>query len=125
MDNKQYPGPKVIVPICIGIIIGLVLFVLGDLDDAPGLSLIGLVLGSGLIFWGLFRIKVVMQKIDPGIAVPLFYCIGGIILAIVLELDGEISGFQRIVFIAALICAGLVSVTTIMLIRKRKNQVPA
>jgi len=121
MNLKQYIKSKILLPIIIGIIISVFLFIFGILDDAPGLCLIGLLIGSGLIFYGLFNIEKIRQKIDFGLTMPSLYCISGIILAIVLEFDNEITAFQRIIFITVMICIWLLSITAIIMLRKFKK----
>ena len=122
MDCKSFAKPGVLIPVIVGIIIGAGLFFLGEADDAPGLCLTGLVLGSALIFFGIFGVKRIREKIDPGIAAPLFYCVSGIILGIVLEFDGEISAIQRIIIISAMIGMALISIGTVMLIRRMRTK---
>jgi len=117
-EYNQYLKPNIFLPIIIGVLIGLILFIMGGLEDAPGLCLIGLVIGTGLIFFSLLKIEKLRQKIDLGIAIPLFYCIGGIFLAVVLGIDNEITQFQAVMIITIMICTGLISITAIMMIRK-------
>ena len=121
-EYKQYLRLGILLPFCIGVMVGIILFIIGGLEDAPGLCLIGLVIGTGLIFLSLFKIEKLRQKIDPGIAVPLFYCIGGIFLAVVLGLDNEITRFQGIILITIMVCIGLVSIIAIMMIRKLRSK---
>jgi hypothetical protein len=96
--NKKIK-PVIIVPIFFGIagiICTLILFLKGGFRDSPGFFIILNALYTGVFFVGIFNIKIIRQKTDLGIMVPVFYCVCGIILAISLEFDGEISIAQRI-----------------------------
>ena len=50
---KKFIKLKTLLPILIGVTLGISLFILGDADDAPGLSFIGLVVEFILIMWGI------------------------------------------------------------------------
>ncbi|MDR3170025.1 MAG: hypothetical protein LBU17_00185 [Treponema sp.] len=123
MEYKQYVKPNSILPILFGItgiITVFVLFLNGEFTDSPGVFFIGMALCIGLIFIGIFGVEKIRQKINPGIAVPLFYCVSGIILALVLPFDGEISGSQRIFVIGIMFFIGLISISINILIKKLK-----
>jgi phosphatidylserine synthase len=114
---------KVIVPLFFGIVGIITVFVLlfnGEFTDSPGVFFIGMALCIGLIFIGSVGVEKIRQKINPGIAVPLFYCVSGIILALVLPFDGEISGSQRIFVIGIILFIGLISISISILIKKLK-----
>ncbi|MDR1582360.1 MAG: hypothetical protein LBS55_03725 [Prevotellaceae bacterium] len=122
--NKKIK-PNVIVPVFFGIlgIIGmLILLINGGLIDSPGFFIVLNVLYTGCLFIGIFNIKIIRQKIDPGIFVPVFYCVCGIILAISAEFDGEISMIQRILIIVILLFIGFLSISIITLVRKLINK---
>ena len=113
--------PNIIVPLLfalIGIIYALILLGKGEFEDSPGIFLLMSAICIGLMFIGLFNIKTIRQKIDPGIIVPLFYCTCGIILTIVLGLDGEVTKQQRNIAVLIFILIGVICIGTIMLIRK-------
>ena len=116
--------PNIIVPLLfgiIGVIYALILLSKGEFEDSPGVSVLMGALCMGLMFIGIFNIKGIRQKIDPGIVVPLFYCISGIILTIVLGLDGEVTKQQRNIAVVIFILIGVICIGTIMLIRKIKK----
>jgi drug/metabolite transporter (DMT)-like permease len=118
--NKKIK-PKIIVPLLfgvMGIIYALILLSKGESEDSPGVFVLMGALCIGLIFIGTFNIKEIRQKIDPGIVVPSFYGISGSILTIILELDGEITKQQRTIAVVIFILIGVISIGTIMLIRK-------
>jgi hypothetical protein len=95
MDNGQYIKPNTLLPIFFGIIISLTLIFIGDLDDAPGLSAIGLILGTGLIFMGISNINKVNKKVKTNFILPLFYGILGIIAVFILFFDDEFKDFPH------------------------------
>ncbi len=85
---KKWLDFPTLLPILAGILVGAVLFYLGDASDAPGLSLLGLTAAFLLIMWGVHNTGV----IEEGFLAPiLWFCFGagGILLSIVLLLDGE------------------------------------
>jgi hypothetical protein len=115
--------PKVIVPLLFGILGILGVFILHykeEFEDSPGVFLIIGALCIGLIFIGIFNIKKIRGRIDPGIVVPLFYCISGIILTIILEFDGELTKSQRSIVILVFIFIAAISIGVVMLVRKIK-----
>jgi hypothetical protein len=116
---------KVIVPLFFGaagiiaaIITVLILFLNGEFTDSPGVLLIGMALCMGLVFIGLFNIEKIRQRINPGIAVPLFYCIGGIILVLLAPFDGDVSSSQRIFVTGIIFFIGVISISINMLVSK-------
>jgi hypothetical protein len=115
----------IIVPIFFGtagIIWTSILFLNGEFRDSPGFLIIQNALYIGCLFIGIFNIKIIRQKIDPGIIIPAFYCVCGIILVISSEFDGEISIAQRILIIMILLFIGFLSIGIIILTRKLINR---
>jgi len=82
-------GPKTILLIAAGVIIGLVLFLMGEADDAPGLCLIGLMIAFILIMRGIYFANVIRKGLHIPIVLFVFGAVG-LILPIILFLDGEI-----------------------------------
>lgn len=85
---KRFIQPTTLLPIVIGVAVGVVLFMLGDADDAPGLSLIGFIAAFLLIMWGIYNTGV-MKKGFLAPTLLLCFGAGGAILSLVLLLDGE------------------------------------
>jgi hypothetical protein len=115
----------VIVPMLLGtagIIWSSTLFLNGEFREFPGFFAVRIALYAGWFFIGLFNIKGIRRKIDPAVTVPAFYCLCGIILAIVSEFDGEVSIAQRLLIITVLLFAGFLSIGLIMLVRKLMNR---
>ena len=93
-------NPKTILYILFGILVGAVLFFIGDADDAPGLSLIGLSAAFLLIMRGVYNANLLRK----GYYLPcilLVFGMVGLLLPIVLYFDQEIN------FNAALIGSGV------------------
>ena len=85
---KKLIKPRVLLPILIGAAVGVLLFIFGYSQDAPGMCLIGLSVAFLLIMWGVYN----ADMIKKGFLAPIFlFCFGagGIFLSIVLLLDGE------------------------------------
>ncbi|GHV31811.1 hypothetical protein AGMMS4952_21140 [Spirochaetia bacterium] len=115
--------PRIIVPLLfgtLGIIGSFITIYKEKFDDSPGVLLIIGALCIGLIFIGLFNIKNIRQKINPGIFIPLFYCISGIVLAIILEFDGELTKMQRSIVIMIFVFIAIISISLVMIIRRIK-----
>lgn len=102
---------SVILPIAIGLIIGALLFTLGMADDAPGMSLIGLV-----IAFLLFVLAVRNADIVPkGYLLPIVlicFGIGGVLLSVGWFMDSEFDSIPQFPIVAlclgiALLCVGL------------------
>lgn len=122
----------VIVPIFLGtagMIFSSILFINGEFREFPGFFIVRIALYTGWIFIGIFNIKGIRRKMNPGIIIPAFYCVCGIILAIASEFDGDVTIAQRMLMIAILLFMGLVSIGVIMLVGKlmkmirNKNQI--
>lgn len=58
---KKFIKPMALLPILIGVVVGALLFMLGDADDAPGLSFIGLAAAFLLIMWGVYNTGVIKK----------------------------------------------------------------
>lgn len=85
---KKLMTPTVLLPILIGIVIGALLFSVGASEDAPGLCLIGLSVAFVLIMWGLTKAGLIKNGFLAPILL-LCFGVGGVVLSIVLLLDGE------------------------------------
>ena len=79
---------SVIVLIVIGIISAMLLCLLGAVDDAPGLFLIGLVIAFFAVLWGLCKAEYVKWK-QLWFILPLCFGAGSLILSVMLQIDGE------------------------------------
>lgn len=115
---NKFVKPVTLLPILIGIAVGALLCILGDADDAPGLSLIGLVAAFLLIMWGVYNTGVIKK----GFLSPIFlFCfgVGGISLSIALLLDGEFQESPGMALVGVTLGVALIVVGTIRL-RKAK-----
>ncbi len=85
---KGFLKPATLLPVISGILISVLLFIMGDAEDAPGLSAIGFAAGFLLIMWGIYNVG----AIKKGFLAPILlfcYGAGGIFLSVALLLDGE------------------------------------
>lgn len=118
MTLKKFAKPVTLLPILIGVAVGALLFMLGDADDAPGLSLVGLATAFLLIMWGVYNSGVIKK----GLLEPvLLFCFGagGILLSVVLLLDGEFEKSPGMAFIGVVLGVALIVIGMIRL-RKMK-----
>jgi len=69
---RNYLKLSVVLPVVIGIITGAALPLLGAADDAPGLSLIGIVAAFLLMMWGVYNTGLVKRSLLVSIALICF-----------------------------------------------------
>jgi len=117
---RNYLKLSVVLPVVIGIITGAALPLLGAADDAPGLSLIGIVAAFLLMMWGVYNTGLVKRSLLVSIALICFGA-GGVVMSVVLQHDGEFSDLPSLFIVgmavgAVLLCAGIVK-----LIKDRKK----
>jgi len=116
-DMKAILKPAVLIPIIAGILIGGVLFTLGDYDDAPGLSAIGLTVGFVLIMIGVNKTGIIKK----GWLLPIIlFCLGAFItlLTTSILIEGEFEDKPWMSLIgfsvaAVLVLVGMLRVKTI------------
>ena len=75
--NIQYIKAGAI--IFVGGVNGAALLVRGEMDDAPGLCLIGLTVGVGALYWGVRIMSKVNKYIQPTIVLPLLFGTVGVV----------------------------------------------
>ena len=105
----KYVKSRTVLPILIGIIIGVTLFWVGYAEDAPGMCLIGLAAAFLLIMRGVHNTGAVRK----GLLTPIIlFCfgVGGIFLSVVLLLDGEFEDSPELALIG--IAFGIVLIVT-------------
>ncbi len=118
---KRFIKAAALLPIVIGAVIGSLLFTLGNADDAPGLSFIGLVAGFLLIMWGIHNSGVIKK----GFFVPILllcFGFGGIVFSVALLLDGEfedVPGLGLMGIILGIILIGIGTIRFRTLSKKR------
>lgn len=110
---------KVVLPMLLGIAVGMVLFALGEADDAPGLCLIGLVAAFLLIMRGIYHAEILKKGYHIPIILLVFGAIG-IVLPIILFLDQEIDGLIS-VFIGSAIEIVLIATALIRIVKVRNR----
>ena len=69
MALKHYINVGIVLPIFFGLAAGLLVY-WGELDDAPGLVLIGIVVCAVLLFIGIRNINKINRNIKPSIVLP-------------------------------------------------------
>lgn len=118
---KKFLKPRTLLPILVGTAAGAVLFVFGYSQDAPGLCLIGLSVAFVLIMWGIYNAGIIKKG---SLAPILLFCFGagGIILSIVLLLDGEFEALPGLAFVGVALGIALVVIGAIRLKITRKGQ---
>lgn len=100
--------PKVLLFLLAGAVVGGVLFALGDADDAPGLSFIGLAAAFLLMMRGIYHAHLLPQ----GLRIPLVLLVFGLVALVfpfILYLDGEIRLLSPASFISWGVCILLIA----------------
>lgn len=90
---KAFLKVRVLLPILLGWALGGLLFMLGDADDAPGLSFIGLSVAFLLSMRGIYCAGVLPQGYCLPIILLVFGAVG-VLMPVVLLLDGELEGIE-------------------------------
>ena len=121
MEMKRFVKLSTLLPLIAGVIIGTVLFWLGDMDDSPGLGLIGLASAFCLIMWGIYNAGVIKKEYFSAI---LLLCFGaGIILvSIILLFDGEFENHPGIAFLPVALGIVMIIFGTVMIRKRRGNK---
>ena len=81
-------------------------------DDAPGLSLIGIIAAFLLITWGVFNTGRVKRSLLVSIVLICFGA-GGLVMSVVLQFDGKFNDSPGLFIVgmavgAVLLCSGIV-----------------
>jgi hypothetical protein len=115
--------PKVILPVILGIIIGGLLFVLGEYEDAPGICVIGLSVGFVLIMFGVDKTGIIKKGLFAPILL-LFFSFFIIFLTTILLLDGEFGDrawYSAFGYLAAVLLL-LIGLLKIRILQKTESQ---
>lgn len=120
MDMKVFLRPRVWLPAIVGLLIGSVLFIIGENDDAPGLTLIGFVAAIVLVFYGMYNAAEGVKKSLIPAVLCFVLCAFGVLGTIVLAIDGEFEDSPGISIFIGLICAGFLLVG-IRLLKNRRS----
>jgi hypothetical protein len=102
---------------------GSILFMLGELDDAPGLCLIGIVLCVWLMFIGIKNINKINKNIKPIIVLPIFWGMIGFIPIINYFIKGIYNEPPGVIMGGLLACTALIifGIVNIFKIKRIKN----
>jgi hypothetical protein len=120
MDLKQYFKFGIVLPIIIGLMAGSILFLLGELDDAPGLCLIGIVLCVGLMFIGIKNINKINKNIKPIIVLPIFLGMIGFIPIINYLIKGIYNEPPGVIMGGLLVCTALIIIGIVNILKNKR-----
>ncbi|TCL54089.1 hypothetical protein EDD76_1225 [Kineothrix alysoides] len=110
MDLRTLLKPRVWLPATVGILIGTVLLIMGENDDAPGLVLIGFIAAIVLVFYGIYNAAAGVKKgLIPAILCFFLFAFG-VFGTIALAIEGEFADSPGIIIFIGLICMGLLMV---------------
>ena len=121
MNIKNFLKISVILPVVAGIIIGTVLFLLGEAEDAPGLCLIGLIIAFLLLMLGAYNAGFVNKR-QVSCILPFCFGAGGIFLSVVLQLDGELKETPAVFYIGLLLGVLLIGLGLFNLMKYRRSK---
>lgn len=120
MELKLCLKPGVVLPVFLGLIMGSVLFFWGEVDDAPGLCLIGIVICIGLMFIGIKNANKINKKIKPIIVLPIFFGTVGMAPLIHYLTGGIYNEPPGLIMGGLLVCAGLITTGMINIFKTKK-----
>lgn len=118
MNKNQLLKPVTLLPILIGVATGAMLFWIGYAEDAPGMCVLGLAIAFVLILLGIRNAGIVKKEYFLPI-ILLCFGLGGIVLSIVLLLDGEFGESPGLAAIGIALGVAMICMA-ILLLRKRK-----
>jgi uncharacterized membrane protein YiaA len=123
MDNNLFSKLKIILPIVIGIVLGAILFILGEIDDSPGLCVIAIILCIGLLYLGIHNANKINKNIKPSIILPLLIGIVGTIYIAKYFIDGIFNEPPGLILIGIVLSIGLIIIGLVNIKRNRiKNK---
>ncbi len=120
-EKRRYSRCKGVLFCIAALLVGILLFYLGEMDDAPGLSFIGLLLAFLLVMRGLCYFRV----ISVGYAVPVVLLVFGVVACffpIVLLWDGELAKITALFWIAETVGFGLLLLGVLGIRRNRRKR---
>ncbi len=109
----------VLLPAVLGIGFGTVLFLLGDADDAPGLSALGLLLAFLLLAWSVYNARMIRKGFFAPV-VLLCLGTGGLVFTLALLFDKEFQDAPGLVLLGILL-SGLFLLGGFLLLKKAKK----
>ena len=118
---KRYLNFSVLVPVISGVIIGMALFVLGAMDDAPGACLMGICVAFLLILWGICKAGVINNG-QYAYIVLLFFGVVFLVMSVVLKFDGELDEAPNSFFIGLSLGAVLLGFGLFRWIKGRQSK---
>jgi hypothetical protein len=122
-DNERavrFNKLSVLLPIVFGMLSCAGLFILGYMQDAPGMSAIGLALAFGLVMLGVRNAGVIKKSVFTPLML-FCYAAGIILLDLVLYFDHEFEDKPWLVFIG-LALGVIMIVAGVILLRLRKSK---
>ena len=120
MSDNDNSKLFIILPIIVGILLGAAIIWLGQADDSPGLSLTGAITALALIIWGIYNAGLVTVN-TLSCALPIILGIGGLVLILLMQLDGKFTERPMAFPIGVLICSALTSLGVIKFNRSRQK----
>lgn len=105
---KQFLRPKVLFYVICGILVGCILFYLGDIDDSPGLSFIGLAAAFIMIMRGVYHSSVLAKGCHISLVLFVFGAVA-LVFPVILFLDGEIEGLSAVTIICFVVGVIMIS----------------
>ena len=109
----------VLLPAVLGLGLGTLLFLLGNADDAPGLSALGLLLAFLLLAWSVYNARIIRKGFFSP-AMLLCLGTGGFIFTLNLLFDKEFQDAPGLVLLGILI-SGLFLLGGFLLLKKSKK----
>lgn len=119
MKFKRFTKPSVLLPIILGMIVGIALVILGGMVDPPGLRGMGITIGLCLVTWGIYNTGIIKKGMGLSV-ILLCFGVGGILFSIILLIEGEFEELPGIAFIGVAFGLTLIG-TGIIMIRRNMD----
>lgn len=118
---RKYCKLSFLFPLLLGVVIGSLLFIVGEMADAPGLCLMGLVFAYLLGMLGAYIAKLLRKEIIITITL-IGFGIGSVILSINLLLEGEFGNNPKMVWVGVILGVILTASGLFYNGKRRKNE---
>lgn len=116
---RKFAKLSFLIPMLLGIVIGSLLFILGEMEDAPGLCLLGLIVAYFLGMFGAYKVQA-LRKETSIIVSLLSFGIGSILLSVILLLDGEFGNNPNMVWAGVIL--GIILIASGLFFNEKINR---
>ena len=99
------------------------MFIYGEMDDAPGLCLMGVFICIGLLYVGLNNANKINKNINPKIILPLLIGTAGLLYIAMYFIEGEYDEPPGLVLLGIILSISLIIAGIINLRKYKKDKI--